>query len=84
MLKISRYITGLLQVLLVTGGGRYSVGQVYLDSTEVLEAGTWRITGPLPSARAGLRAVSVDNRIFIFGEICFYYIEDLYINIKSI
>ena len=45
---------------------------VYLDSTEILEGswtpGTWRLTAPLPSARHGLSAASVENNIFVFGE----------------
>ena len=60
-----------LQVLLVTGGERY---QIPLDSTEVLEdmTGTWRLTAKLPSTRFGLRAASVDNNIFVFGENSLY------------
>ena len=62
-----------MQVLLVTGGRLYDYSggeNIYLDSTEVLEdmAGTWRLTAPLPSARWGLRAASVDNNIFVFGQ----------------
>ena len=68
-----------MQVLLVTGGAQYSGGSRYinLDSTEVLEdmAGTWRLTAPLPSARHGLRAASVENNIFVFGENIPYYIN---------
>ena len=78
-----------MQVLLVTGGQQYSAGQQYssyrgysggiisLDSTEVLEdmAGTWRLTAPLPSGRYGLRAASVENYIFVFGENILYYID---------
>ena len=67
-----------MQVLLVTGGRQW-LGRrhIYLDSTEVLEdmAGTWRLTAPLPSARAGLRAASVENNIFVFGEDILYYID---------
>ena len=46
------------------------------DSTEVLEdiSGTWRLTASLPSARAGLRAASLKNDIFVFGENFFYFI----------
>ena len=54
-----------MQVLLVTGGNR-------LDSTEILEdiAGNWRVlaTAQLPSDNALLRAASLDNNIFLFGE----------------
>ena len=67
-----------MQVLLVTGGLQYSGrgGYISLDSTEVLEdmAGTWRLTAPLPSARV-LRAASVENNIFVFGENILYYIN---------
>ena len=69
----------------MTGGAQDSDGDViYLDSTEVLSdlAGTWRLTGPLPSARSFLRAASVQNNIFVFGEIILYYnyIEHLIIS----
>ena len=84
ILNISQYIISLIKVLLVTGGIQYSDGYIYLDSTEVLSdlAGTWRLTGPLPSARSGLRAASVQNNIFVFGEIILYYnyIEHLIIS----
>ena len=44
-------------------------------STEVLEAGgAWRQTGPLPSARFGLRAAVLDNNIFVFGDNIFRYV----------
>ena len=58
----------------MTGGKR---NQISLDSTELLEdiTGTWRLTVPLPSARFGLRAASVENNIFIFGENILYYID---------
>ena len=66
-----------MQVLLVTGGRQYLGRSIYLDSTEVLEdmAGTWRLTAPLPSGRYGLRAASVANSIFVFGESFLYYID---------
>ena len=57
-----------MQVLLVTGGYQYSGEWIYLDSTEVLKDIAWRMTAPLPSARAGLRAASVENNILLFGE----------------
>ena len=64
----------MIQVLLVTGG--YNTNDKYLDTTEVMEpGGTWRLTAPLPSGRWGLRAASVDNNIFIFGENILYYID---------
>ena len=60
----------------MTGGEQYQGGFNSLNSTEVLEdmAGTWRLTAPLPSARRGLRAASVENSIFVFGENILYYI----------
>ena len=57
-----------MQVLLVTGGSRDNRD---LDSTEVLEAAVssaWRLAGPLPSARRGLRAASLSSRILVTGE----------------
>ena len=52
---------------MVTGG--YGDGGD-LDSTELYDpsTGAWRISGPLPTARSGLRATTLDNRILIFGE----------------
>ena len=68
-----------MQVLLVTGGQQYYPGRhTYLDSTEILEdimAGNWRLTAALPSARCGLKAASVENYIFVFGEKTPYYID---------
>ena len=58
-----------MQVLLVTGGlqwsGNYSTP---LDSTEILEKNTWRISAPLPSGSYGHKAASLENTIFLFGE----------------
>ena len=75
-----------MQVFLVTGGAQYSGGDIDLDSTEVLEdiAGTWKETAPLPSARTQLRAASVDNNIFVFGENILYYIAILNISFHVI
>ena len=57
-----------MQVLLVTGGQQWSGNSsIPLDSTEILETNTWRISAPLPSARYGLRAASLGNTIFLFG-----------------
>ena len=72
--------------IFVSKGQQYPDGYyIELDSTEVLSdlAGTWRLTGPLPSRpRSGLRAASVQNNIFVFGEIILYYnyIEHLIIS----
>ena len=62
-----KFIT--MQVLLVTGGQQWSGNSsIPLDSTEILETNTWRISAPLPSARYGLKAASLENTIFLFGE----------------
>ena len=66
---------------MVTGG---ATDKKYLDSTEILEAGgTWRLTAPLPSARDGLSAAVLDNKILVFGEdiLCFIKIENLIMTI---
>ena len=62
-----------MQVLLVTGG--WNDGE--LESTEVLETGgTWRLTDPLPSARHGLKAAVLNNKIFVFGQSILCYINN--------
>ena len=62
-----KFIT--MQVLLVTGGQQWSGNSsIPLDSTEILETNTWRISAPLPSARYGLKAASLGNTIFLYGE----------------
>ena len=63
-----KFIT--MQVLLVTGGRQFELPNTNfpLDSTEILETNTWRISAPLPSARYGLTAASLGNTIFLFGE----------------
>ena len=73
MFNINKYWIIVMQVLLVTGGRNdnwRTVGQwTAIDSTEVMEeGGTWRLTSPLPSARAFFRAAVVDNNIFLFGD----------------
>ena len=65
----------IMKVLLVTGGLQSSG---FLDSTEILETNTWRISAPLPSARIGLKAASLGNTIFLFGEKIFHL--NLYFN----
>ena len=52
---------------MVTGGRHDGVD---LDSTELYDPSTghWRMSGALPSARYGLRAATVDNRVLVFGE----------------
>ena len=53
-------------MLLVSGG--YD-GSVKIDSTEIFDPslGSWRAGAALPSPRSILRAISIDNRILIFG-----------------
>ena len=64
----------IMQVLLITGGQQGSVeSSIPLDSTEILETNTWRISAPLPSARYGLRAASLGNTIFLFGEKIYHF-----------
>ena len=68
-----------MQVLLVTGGQQWSGNStIPLDSTEILETNTWRISAPLPSARIGLKAAGLGNTIFLFGEKIFHL--NLYLN----
>ena len=57
------------QVLLVTGGWGDKDG--WLGSTEVYypSAEEWTQVDDLPRALAGLRAVTQNNRVLIFGEI---------------
>ena len=55
-----------------------------LDSTEIMKLETrgWVMTAPLPSARYGLRAAVLDNKILVFGEniLCYINIEHLVIS----
>ena len=62
-----------MEVLIVTGG--WNRNDSSLASTEALNenAETWRLTASLPSARYGLRAASVENNIFVFGENILHY-----------
>jgi len=54
------------RVVLVTGG--YNLGASVLDSTELMvDFNSWRPAANLPSARPGLRAASLDNKVFLFG-----------------
>ena len=57
-------------MFLVTGGkqGR-GKKKIFLDSTEILESNTWRVSAPLPTARIGSQAVTVANTIYLFGRI---------------
>ena len=58
----------MLEVVLVTGGG-WNNGAGTLDSTEMMiDFKAWRPAANLPSARYGLRAASLDNKVFLFGQ----------------
>ena len=65
----------IIQVLLVTGG-KFTRGGSHtrLDSTEILKipSESWKTltTARLPSPRSALRAGTVNNIVFIFGENC--------------
>ena len=50
---------------MVTGGHNYDFS---LDSTELYDPSTghWRVSGPLPSAREGLIAATMDYRVLVF------------------
>jgi len=54
------------RVVLVTGG--WDKREWSLDSTEMMvDFKAWRPAANLPSARDGLRAASLDNKVFLFG-----------------
>ena len=58
------------QVLLVTGGSQFPEGSpLFLDSTEILESLTWSLSAPLPTGLNGVKAVSMNTNIYIFGRI---------------
>ena len=78
-MSYNKYIIIILQVLLVTGG----YDDDWLDSTEILEDNNWRITAPLPSARYGLRAASIDNKILVFGKNIFILYNIIIIHYHS-
>jgi len=56
------------RVVLVTGGFYRGSKTRNLDSTELMvDFKAWRPAANLPSARAGLRAASLNNKVFLFG-----------------
>ena len=65
---------------MVTGG--YN-NYAHLSSTELLLPGasSWRLSGELPSARSGLRAVTLDNKIVVSGncQLSYYEYTNLYV-----
>ena len=57
----------MLEVVLVTGGRNERIE--YIASTEMMvDFKAWRPAANLPSAREGLRAASLDNKVFLFGQ----------------
>ena len=44
------------------------MGDDYLPSTEIYEAGQWTEVGALPAAVAGLRGASVQNTVYMMGK----------------
>ena len=50
-------------------------GSGYLSSTEIYRGGQWVTTGPLPVAVAGVRGVTLDNTIFMTGQLSFYSVN---------
>ena len=59
-----------LKILLVSGG-RAAGGGGYLGSTEFFDAnlGSWSANpwAALPSPMDGMKAATIDNRVFLFG-----------------
>ena len=58
----------LFQIFLVTGG--YFTVEDPRDTTELLiglDAQSWSYGGRLPSARGGLRAATLDNKLLVTG-----------------
>ena len=57
----------MMEVVLVTGGWNKEAWS--LDSTELMvDFRAWTAAAKLPSARSGLRAASLDNKVFLFGQ----------------
>ena len=55
---------------MVTGGYGLLVWPFSVTSAEVYEKSTWSYVASLPSTRGDLSAATVDNSVFLFGEIC--------------
>ena len=57
-------------------GGMWDVGKChqdkYLSSTEVYRGGRWVTVGPLPLAVDGVRGVTLDNTVFMTGQMVSY------------
>ena len=54
---------------LVTGGDHKGQTDRWIDSTELLTEGAsaWVFSGVLPSARVGLKAATVNNKLIVTG-----------------
>ena len=63
---------------MVTGGCDLSGGcekSHHLDTTEVYEDNVWKtVAGKLPVGTSGLRAITINNRVLLFGMIMNYHI----------
>ena len=57
----------MLQTLLVTGGQDFSNN--YLSTTEIYVHSTWSYVSSLPSPRAYFPAATVDNVVYVFGNL---------------
>ena len=59
-----------MQVLLVTGGK--SSKSKFLSSTEIYWGSVWSYAAPLPTRRAYMPAITLDNSLFVFGQFYHY------------
>ena len=59
---------------MVTGGDHKGQTDRWIDSTELLTLGAsaWVFSGVLPSARVGLKAATLDNKLIVTGRSVFY------------
>ena len=63
-----RYLLPPLQVYLVAGGIDAGFKNTF-TSSEVYREGRWSTVGPLPAPVHGLKGVTVDNIVFMTGEV---------------
>ena len=66
-LNITKFLTIVMQTLLVTAGRDTSFN--YISSTEIHVQSTWSYVSSLPSGRGYLPAATVDNVVYIFGNL---------------
>ena len=53
---------------MVTGGVLGAGVRTFLDSTEIYDDNVWKtVTGKLPSPMRFMRALTFENRVYIFG-----------------